>query len=137
MPQARLTRSATDRVLAGVCGGLAIYLGIDSILIRVAFLVLLVASGIGLPIYIILWLLMPPEGDNSTASATVLQKNVEEMGDTMLTAVNQFGRPATTGLLLIFLGIFFLFNQFGWVDSGLLLPLLIIGAGVYLLMRRR
>ncbi|MFN2255255.1 MAG: PspC domain-containing protein, partial [Candidatus Promineifilaceae bacterium] len=59
MSQTRLTRSSTDKIIAGVCGGLAEYLEIDPVLVRLAFLVLFFASGIGFPIYIILWIVMP------------------------------------------------------------------------------
>ena len=51
MQQARLMRSETDKMIAGVCGGLADYLNIDPVLVRLAFVVLFLASGIGLAIY--------------------------------------------------------------------------------------
>ncbi len=58
--QKRLTKSLTDRVLFGVCGGLAEYLGWDSTLVRVIFVILTLA-GIGSPIliYVILAVVMP------------------------------------------------------------------------------
>ena len=48
MQQVRLMRSNSDKMIAGVCGGIAGYLGVDSIFVRLAFLVLFFASGIGL-----------------------------------------------------------------------------------------
>src|SRR5213080_2844325 len=54
----RLTRSETDKRIAGVCGGLGEYFGIDPILIRVAF-VLLAFMGPGVIAYIVLWIVMP------------------------------------------------------------------------------
>jgi len=54
----RLTRSETDKRIAGVCGGLGEYFGIDPILVRVAF-VLLALMGPGLIAYIVLWIVMP------------------------------------------------------------------------------
>ncbi len=56
----RLTRSATDSILGGVCGGLARYFGIDSTIVRLVF-VLAVLSGLSPLIYIILWIIMPKE----------------------------------------------------------------------------
>jgi phage shock protein PspC (stress-responsive transcriptional regulator) len=53
----RLHRSKTDRWIAGVCGGLAEYLGISSTLIRV----LVVLSGIGIVAYLICAVIMPDE----------------------------------------------------------------------------
>ncbi len=61
-PQPRvLRRSRTDKVLAGVCGGLGRYLGIDPVLLRIAFVVLGVAGGGGIPLYIIAWIAIPEE----------------------------------------------------------------------------
>ncbi|WP_448543100.1 PspC domain-containing protein [Roseiflexus sp.] len=56
----RLMRSRTDRMIAGVAGGIGQYLGIDPVIVRLTF-VLLVFSGFGLLLYPILWWLMPEE----------------------------------------------------------------------------
>ncbi|WP_329740623.1 PspC domain-containing protein [Dyella sp. A6] len=55
----RLYRSRTDRKLAGVCGGLAAFLGWDPTLVRVLWIVLTLLGGSGVLIYLILWLAMP------------------------------------------------------------------------------
>jgi phage shock protein C len=57
----KLYRSRTNRMLGGVCGGLAQYLNIDVTVIRVAFVVLSVLGGSGVLIYIAMWVLVPPE----------------------------------------------------------------------------
>jgi phage shock protein PspC (stress-responsive transcriptional regulator) len=57
----RLTRSQTDRMLAGVCGGLGEYFGIDATLMRLVFVALTLLGGHGILIYLILWLVMRPE----------------------------------------------------------------------------
>ena len=59
-----LTRSRTDRMIAGVCGGLAAWLGWDPTVVRVAYIFLSVCSSAfpGILVYIVLWLVMP-EGD--------------------------------------------------------------------------
>ena len=54
-----LRRSATDRLAGGVCGGLADYSGIDTLLWRVGFVGLTVAGGSGILVYLLLWVLMP------------------------------------------------------------------------------
>ncbi len=56
-----LRRSRTDRMLAGVCGGLAQYLGIDSTALRVVTFLLVFFGGMSLWVYIIMWLLIPEE----------------------------------------------------------------------------
>ncbi len=55
----RLYRSTQDKKLAGVCGGLAEYFGVDSTLIRVAAVLLIAADGIGLIAYLLAWIIMP------------------------------------------------------------------------------
>ena len=54
----RLTRSRTNRRIAGVCGGIAEYFAVDPTLVRVVMVVLAV-SGAGLLLYPLLWLLVP------------------------------------------------------------------------------
>ena len=63
-----LTRSTTDKRLAGVSGGLGAYLGVDPVLIRVGFVVTTLASGVGLLAYLALLLLVP--ADDAPAGAT-------------------------------------------------------------------
>ncbi|MGH2670957.1 MAG: PspC domain-containing protein [bacterium] len=56
---ARLEKSSRNRMLFGVAGGLAEYLRVDPVIIRVLFILLALASGIGVFIYLILALIMP------------------------------------------------------------------------------
>jgi phage shock protein C len=55
----KLYRSRTQRMVAGVCGGLAEYFNIDTTVIRVLFLVLSLFGGSGLVIYVVMWILVP------------------------------------------------------------------------------
>ena len=59
MEQKRFYLSDTDKKIAGVCGGIAEYFNVDSLLVRVAFLLFLFSFGGGLIAYIVLWLLAP------------------------------------------------------------------------------
>jgi phage shock protein PspC (stress-responsive transcriptional regulator) len=61
----RLRRSVDDRVIAGVCGGLANYFDIDPVVVRVVFALLLVFAGGGLLAYLVLWIVMPEEAGGS------------------------------------------------------------------------
>ena len=61
MGQKLLRRSRTDRSIAGVCAGLANYLGIDTTLVRILTLCLIIFGGMSLWVYIIMWLLIPEE----------------------------------------------------------------------------
>ncbi|HIH74535.1 MAG TPA: PspC domain-containing protein [Methanosarcina sp.] len=57
----RLTRSKSDRMIFGVCGGLGKYFGIDPTIVRLGFALLALLDGIGIVIYIILAIVMPQE----------------------------------------------------------------------------
>jgi phage shock protein C len=57
----KLYRSRSNRQVAGVCGGLAQYFGIDATLIRVLFVVLAVLGGSGIVLYLALWVIVPSE----------------------------------------------------------------------------
>ena len=55
----RLTRSQTDRVIAGVAGGIAQRFGFNSTLVRLAWLLSVLFGGLGILVYLILWLALP------------------------------------------------------------------------------
>lgn len=57
----RLKRSLTDKMLAGVCGGLAKYFDLDSTLIRLAFAFAAVFAGTGIIAYLVMWIIVPKE----------------------------------------------------------------------------
>jgi phage shock protein C len=58
----RLRRSRTEVIVAGVCGGLAEYFGIDPVLVRLIFVLITLTTGIGLVVYPVLWMVMPKGG---------------------------------------------------------------------------
>lgn len=62
MERKKLYRSQKDKVLAGICGGLADYLNIDSNIIRIGFLIFGL-SGVGVLVYIVALALVPVEYD--------------------------------------------------------------------------
>lgn len=57
----KLRRSRSDRIIAGVCGGLGKYLGIDPVLIRLLWAVAIFIYGTGLFAYILAWIIIPEE----------------------------------------------------------------------------
>jgi phage shock protein C len=65
MEPKRLYRSRTDKILAGICGGIGKYLDIDPIIIRLIFIVLLFTVGSGILIYLIAWILIPLEPEDA------------------------------------------------------------------------
>jgi phage shock protein C len=65
-PTQRLMRSRTDKIIAGVAGGIGQYLAIDPVIVRLAFAALCL-TGVGVLLYPILWLVMPLEGSQRPA----------------------------------------------------------------------
>jgi phage shock protein C len=55
----KLYRSQTNRMMAGVCGGLGEYFNVDPTLIRVLFVVLAVFGGAGVVLYLAMWIIVP------------------------------------------------------------------------------
>jgi phage shock protein C len=57
--QKRLYRSRDDRMIAGVCAGLAEYMDIDPTLVRLAMVLFTLVGGSGILVYVIAWIIMP------------------------------------------------------------------------------
>lgn len=72
-------RPAETRLMAGVCSGLAQALVVDVTLLRLAFLLLTMASGLGLLIYLLLWLFIPSEGRLSREGERIVWTNMRGM----------------------------------------------------------
>ncbi|MFZ0544728.1 MAG: PspC domain-containing protein [Candidatus Promineifilaceae bacterium] len=150
--QTRLVRSETDKMIAGVCGGIAAYLNVDSVLVRFAFIMLIFASGIGLPLYLILAFIMP-QGNDIVPNIYRPDQEVEEQikiydEETVPLKANaqKSGTlphpqgPVIFAFVLIAIGVYLLAQNIGflnWLNFGWLGPLIIIGIGIYLIFRRR
>jgi len=67
-PVKRLYRSRSDRKIAGVCGGMAQYFGIDPVIPRIVWVALILGAGIGLLAYLICWIVIPNEPAGVTAT---------------------------------------------------------------------
>ncbi len=73
-----LERTLNDRMVAGVCSGLAVYTGIDANLLRVIFGVLCIFGGIGALIYLIAWVVIPEEGEKQSIVERLVNQNRDE-----------------------------------------------------------
>jgi phage shock protein C len=63
-----LTRSETDRMIAGVAGGIAQRLGVSSTLVRLAWVLSVFFGGLGIVVYLGLWVVLPKGGAQTPAS---------------------------------------------------------------------
>lgn len=73
-------RRGADRIVAGVCSGLGHYFHVDPLLVRIVFVVLALANGIGIVLYLALWLLMDPPAGTPTSTAHSWGARVRMMG---------------------------------------------------------
>ena len=64
-------------MIAGVASGIAAYVGIDTLIVRIAFAVLTLVGGAGIPLYLVCWLLIPDEGATDSI-ATDFTSNMHE-----------------------------------------------------------
>jgi phage shock protein PspC (stress-responsive transcriptional regulator) len=137
MNHKKLTRSVSNRVLAGICGGLGKYLDMDPIVFRVIFCVLGL-SGAGIIAYFILMFVIPSENDVETAasSSAINEEWVEDVAKKVKEEVNfnakKYGSTFSIifGVILISIGFFFLFP---WIHFRLFFPIALIACGLLLL----
>ena len=78
MADNRLYRSETDRVLGGVCGGIAEVYDVDPTLVRLITLLIVLGTGAGLLVYIVAWLIMPTESEVKNTEPEVEEVEEEE-----------------------------------------------------------
>jgi phage shock protein C len=71
--QPGLRRSSSDRMLAGVAAGLARYFDVDVTIVRIAFVVLTIVGGAGIPLYLAGLLLIPEEGSDQSIAGSIIE----------------------------------------------------------------
>jgi len=131
----KMHRSSTDKIIFGVCGGIAEYLEVDSLAIRIIFLFLTFAGGSGVFVYLILALLMPKEANEKD-----IAKNSKEMNEDLMQSAKEkrfimyFRNIA--GIIIVLMGLSFLFKEifqvtlFGWLQWKTAMALIIILFGI-------
>ena len=77
-PRGRLYRDDSEKILGGVCGGLASYLRIDPTIVRLVFALVFFFGGSGLLIYILLWAILPSKSLSNASSTKRLYRNPDE-----------------------------------------------------------
>ncbi|MFA5051917.1 MAG: PspC domain-containing protein [Patescibacteria group bacterium] len=123
----KLYRSRHHKMIAGVCAGLASYFNIDVTIVRLIFVAVALADGIGILVYLVLAIVLPlePEG-----AATV----VPPQSNGWLSS-----RRNLIAIILIIIGLVALVNQFApwkWWHLHLFWPAILVIFGVYLIIKK-
>lgn len=125
----KLQRDTQNRVLGGVCSGLANYFGVDAALIRVLFVFALLAFSAGFWLYIILWIVMPEAKVGET------QSFVEMEDGQIVQEAKSRKNSLIVGLIFIIAGCCFLLGnlipQFTWRTFW---PIVLIVLGLLLIV---
>jgi phage shock protein C len=149
MAERRLTRSQTNRMIGGVCGGLGEYLGIDATFVRLFFLLLAFGEGAGVLIYFVLWMILPPEGSqegdlgsNVNRSAQEISERARELGKSIRQGPGASNQQISliVGGALVLVGVIYLIDNLnlawlGWLRFNVLWPSMLILGGAILLLR--
>lgn len=138
----KLYRSETNKVLAGVAGGLGEYFQIDPTIIRLIFVLLTVFGGGGVLVYIILWILIPCENCINKDSEETIRENAEELKTKARSFAREFKGMSVKhhsgnwfGFIVIVLGLLFLFDNLGFLRFHLFWPIVLIALGLFLLFK--
>lgn len=138
----RILRSSSDKMLGGVCGGLATSLGIDPLFIRLFFVLVALGDGIGVFLYILLWIIIPEEGKTQAHQGVDFSQRTHALGEDIRQAVRQPHPQAglIAGGALIVVGVITLLRNLDiswleWLDFNIFWPVLLIVGGVVWILR--
>lgn len=142
----KLYRSNNDKMIAGVCGGLAEYFEIDSTLVRLLFLALLIFGGGGILIYIIMWIVVPKKPyiindtkdyrNSGSYNETLNYESPKKEHPIEVESPQKYNKNTIVGIIIIVIGVLLLFENFDLIFGfSNLWPILLIIFGAYLLLK--
>ena len=151
----RLTRDTKNAILGGVCAGFANYFGVDPVLIRLAFILMVVLNGFGFVAYVVGWVIMPRADKDAPSSGGPGSAAATDPAGRIVESVRQAGEKvadgfqrlpdekrrgsAIAGTVLIVLGTIFLLDRMSWwswpywARFSNLWPVILIVVGVSLI----
>ncbi|HHV61857.1 MAG TPA: PspC domain-containing protein [Firmicutes bacterium] len=144
----RVYRSTRDRMLGGVCGGLAEYFDIDPTIMRLLWVLLALAHGFGILAYIVAWIIIPerPQGEvpheEAPHKAPHESTGPDACPGTGEAPAAEDQRPDSgsqfLAIILIIIGAWFLIvNIWPWIRVERFWPVVLIVAGLFLLLGGR
>jgi phage shock protein C len=129
-------------MLGGVCSGLAAYAGIDPVIIRLFFVIFTLAGGAGVLIYLILWIVVPEDGDTTEWGDRSYSDRMGSMRDDFIEATRKPNPHAIRyiGGGIVAIGVILLLQNLNipwlwWLKGDLVWPLTLIAGGILLLLR--
>jgi phage shock protein PspC (stress-responsive transcriptional regulator) len=139
--QGKLYRSRRNRMLFGVCGGLAEHFNVDPALVRLIAVLLALINGVGIIVYLVLALVLPL----GPADASGIRQITEEKEEKVTEGVDHTGRVrrrnrSIFGIALIVIGVLFLLaslNFLWWLRWVYLWPLALIAIGLIIILLTR
>lgn len=126
-------------MIAGVCGGLGRYLGIDPVLLRIAAVLLVFAGGTGLLLYLVGWIAMPEEPETTAEEQATPTDDTTRVPAPPPAESERTRGAVVLGLVFVVLGAFFLVDEV-WPDFlswEYVWPLALIAIGIAVLARAR
>ena len=127
MENRRLERNPMNKVIGGVCSGLAEFFGLDIALVRIAFVIAFLFASFGFWLYIILWIVLPERSQQPTANSQQPIANSQQSESKV--------KSIFAGAFVILIGLLFLVNNFipiNWMWK--LWPLILVAIGVVMIV---
>lgn len=132
----RLYRSRKEKMIGGVCGGLAGYFDIDPVIVRILFVVAVFMGGSGILAYIVCWIIMPEEPIAAAATAAAPSAAPEQTPSAPPAQESNHKGGMTAGVVLIVIGgLFLAHNLLPALHFIHLWPIILILLGVAILSR--
>ena len=127
MENRRLERNPMNKVIGGVCSGLAEFFGLDIALVRIAFVIAFLFASFGFWLYIILWIVLPERSQQPTTNSQLPIANSQQSESKV--------KSIFAGACVILIGLLFLVNNFipiNWMWK--LWPLILVAIGVVMIV---
>ena len=135
-PEHDRLRRGSNQVVAGVCSGIADYLGIDPVIVRVAFAVLTLTTGLGVPIYAMGWIMMPEPAAPAATGIAPLAKKQASTTEAPPRRTNRGGYHGLAIGMILIGGLLLLRNVNLAIPDALLVPVALAGCGAAVLWAR-
>ena len=139
MENRKLSRNSMNKVIGGVCSGLAEFFGLDVALVRIAFVIAFLFASFGFWFYIILWIVLP-DGQRTVDNGQQTSDWGQQTADIgqqseSVTKPESKVKSVLAGSFVILIGLLFLINNFipiNWVWK--LWPLILVAIGVVMII---